>query len=105
MLYVLTIIKKKKKTGWGKGIVREFGIDMYTLLYLKRITNKDLLYSTQFCTMLCGRMDGRGVWGSLGPFAIDLKRHNTVNWLYSNTKCGLPRWCSGKEFTCQCRRD
>ena len=24
----------------------EFGIDMYTLLYLKRITNKDLLYST-----------------------------------------------------------
>ena len=26
--------------GWGKGIVREFGVDMYTLLYLKRITNK-----------------------------------------------------------------
>ena len=21
--------------GWGEGIVREFGIDMYTLLYLK----------------------------------------------------------------------
>ena len=32
--------------GWGEGIVREFGIDMYTLLYLKWITNKDLLYST-----------------------------------------------------------
>ena len=30
----------------GGGIVREFGIDMYTLLYLKWITNKDLLYST-----------------------------------------------------------
>ena len=29
----------------GGGIVREFGIDMYTLLYLKWITNKDLLYS------------------------------------------------------------
>ena len=28
------------------GIVREFGIDMSTLLYLKWITNKDLLYST-----------------------------------------------------------
>ena len=27
-------------------IVRELGIDMYTLLYLKWITNKDLLYST-----------------------------------------------------------
>ena len=30
----------------GKGIVREFEIDMYTLLYLKWITNKVLLYST-----------------------------------------------------------
>ena len=28
------------------GIVREFGMDMYTLLYFKWITNKDLLYST-----------------------------------------------------------
>ena len=26
--------------------VREFEIDMYTLLYLKWITNKDLLYNT-----------------------------------------------------------
>ena len=32
--------------GRGKGIVREFGIDTYTLLYLKWITNKDLLYNT-----------------------------------------------------------
>ena len=32
-------------TGEG-GIVREFGIDKYTLLYLEWITNKDLLYST-----------------------------------------------------------
>ena len=32
--------------GWGKGIIREFGIDRYTLLYLKSVTNKDLLYST-----------------------------------------------------------
>ena len=31
---------------WGEGIVRDFGMVMYTLLYLKRITNKDLLYST-----------------------------------------------------------
>ena len=30
----------------GEGIVREFGMDMYTLLYIKWITNKDLLYST-----------------------------------------------------------
>ena len=31
---------------WGGGRVREFGIDMDTLLYLKQITNEDLLYST-----------------------------------------------------------
>ena len=29
-----------------KGKDREFGMDMYTLLYLKWIINKDLLYST-----------------------------------------------------------
>ena len=28
------------------GIVREFGMDTYTLLYSKWITNKDWLYST-----------------------------------------------------------
>ena len=32
--------------GWGEGTVREFGMDMYTQLYLKWITNKDLLIST-----------------------------------------------------------
>ena len=30
----------------GEGIVRKFGIDMYTLLYLNCIINKDLLNST-----------------------------------------------------------
>ena len=30
----------------GEGIGRKFGKVMYTLLYLKWITNKDLLYST-----------------------------------------------------------
>ena len=32
--------------GWEEGIVREFRMDRYTLLYLKWIMNKDLLYST-----------------------------------------------------------
>ena len=35
------------REGYGEEIVREFGMDIYTLLYLKWITNKDLLYSTQ----------------------------------------------------------
>ena len=38
---------KKMNYGWqGQGIVREFGMVTYTLLYLKWITNKDLLYCT-----------------------------------------------------------
>ena len=32
--------------GWGDGIEGEFGMVMYTLLYLKWITNKALLSST-----------------------------------------------------------
>ena len=32
--------------GWGKRTVREFAKDLYTPLYLRWITNKDLLYST-----------------------------------------------------------
>ena len=38
----------KIQEGWWGGIVRKFGIDMYTLLliYLKQLTNKELLYST-----------------------------------------------------------
>ena len=33
-----------RREGWGEGIVREFGMDMYTLLYLKWITKKNPLY-------------------------------------------------------------
>ena len=41
-------------------------LDMYTLLYLKWITNKDLLYSTwNSAQLLCGRLDVRGVWGRM----------------------------------------
>ena len=36
----------KGKDGGGGEIPREFGMDMYTLLYLKWITNEDLLYRT-----------------------------------------------------------
>ena len=31
---------------WGERIVREFGMDLYTLLYLKHLSNRDLWYST-----------------------------------------------------------
>ena len=59
--------------GRGEGIVWESGMDMYTLLYLKQITNKVLLqstgnssqYSVKTLWLLGGRMKGRnslGVW-------------------------------------------
>ena len=37
----------------GEGIVREFGMDRYTLLYLKWITNKVLLHSKFQHRKLC----------------------------------------------------
>jgi len=69
-----------RKEGKGEGIVREFGMDMYTALCLKWITNRDLLCSTGNSAQ-CGSLDGRGVWGEngsnvyiqLSPFAVHLK--------------------------------
>ena len=41
---------REQTYGWeegrGEGTVKEFWTDMYTLLYLKWITNKDILYGT-----------------------------------------------------------
>ena len=69
-----------KETAQGQRIVRDLGMHMYTLLYLKWITNKDLLFNTGNCSMLCGSLDGRGVWVEwirvyvwLSPFAVHLK--------------------------------
>ena len=75
---------------WGERTVREFGMDMYTLLYLKWITNKVLVYSTGSSAQCCvqpgweGRMDVCiHVWPS--PFAVHLKLAQHC-WLYPNTK-------------------
>ena len=67
--------------GWQEGIVREFGIDMYTRLYLKWITNKDPLYSTgnsaqcYVAAWMGGESEGEWihvyVW--LSCFAVHLK--------------------------------
>ena len=61
--------------------VREFGIDTYTLLYLKWITNKDLLSSTWNSTQChVAAWVGVGFGGEwihvyvrLSPFAVHLK--------------------------------
>ena len=48
-----------------EGIVREFGMDMYTFLYLKWITNKNLLYSTCNSTQCYVPAWMGWVWGTM----------------------------------------
>ena len=51
--------------GGGGRRDREFGMDMYTLLYLKWITNQGpTLWNMGLCHT-CGRLDRRGVWGRM----------------------------------------
>ena len=45
----------------GEGIVRESGMDMYTLLYLKWGTDGPTVKHRELCSMLWGSLDGRGV--------------------------------------------
>ena len=70
----------------GEGIVRDLGMDMHTLLYLKRITNKDLLYVTGNsvqCYVAAWMGGGLGeewiheyIW--LSPFAVHLKLSQNI---------------------------
>ena len=65
----------------GEGTVREFGINMYTLLYLKWLTNKDLLDSTGNPAQCCVAAWMGGEFGEewihgyvwLSPFDVHLK--------------------------------
>ena len=40
--------KQRGQQGAGKEINREFDINIYTLLYMKQVTNKNLLYTRNF---------------------------------------------------------
>ena len=65
----------------GERIVREFGMDRHTWLYLKWITNKDLLYSTgkspqcYVAAWMEGKFGGewKHVYVWLSPAAVHLK--------------------------------
>ena len=50
----------------GGGINWEIGIDICTLLYIKSVTNKDLLYSTgnstQYSVMTCMGVESKKEW-------------------------------------------
>ena len=70
-----------EKDGGGVGIVREFGMEMCTLLYLKWVTNKVLLCSTEnsaqcyVAAWMGGEFGGEWIhvylW--LSPFTVHLK--------------------------------
>ena len=74
-------LRKQTYGCWGEGIVRDFGKVMYTLLYLKWIANKDLLYSTwnsARCYVPGWMRVGFGgewihVYVCLNPFTVHLK--------------------------------
>ena len=64
----------------GDRIVREFWMDMYTLLYLKWIANKDLLYRPGNSSQCYASLDGEGFGGDwihvyvwLSPFTVHMK--------------------------------
>ena len=52
--------------GWG-GRVREFRLDMYTLLAVFKMDNQQgsTVQHMELCLRLCGSLDGRGVGGRM----------------------------------------
>ena len=67
--------------GREEGILREFGMDRYVLLYLKWITTTELLYNTgnsaqcYVAALMGGEFGGEWihVYAWLSPFAVRLK--------------------------------
>ena len=70
----------------GGMIVREFGMDVYTLLYLKWVTSKVLLYSTwdsaqcYAAAWMEGKFRGERIhiYGWLNPFTVHLTLSQTL---------------------------
>ena len=59
---------------------KEFGMNRYTLCYLKWMKQGPAVQHRELWSMPCGSLDGRGVWGEwmhayvwLSPFAVHLR--------------------------------
>ena len=48
-----------------EGVVREFEMDVYTLLRLKRVHHGPALQHMELCSRWCGSRAGREVWGRM----------------------------------------
>ena len=76
-----------------EGIIRELGINMYTLLYLKWIANQGLLYSTGDSVHVMWPPGWEGSLGEKGYVKLygwvallSTWNYHIVNWLYPNIK-------------------
>ena len=75
----------------GRGIIRVFGVD--TVIFKMDNQQGPTVQHRELCSMSCGSLDGRGVWGRMDtciygwvPWLFTWHYHNTVIWLYSSIK-------------------
>jgi len=93
----------------GEGVVREFGMDMDTLLYLTWRTNKDLLSSTrdsaQYSVITSWLPGGRLGDGIVMEFGMDMDTRLYLTWrtnkdLLDSTgnsaQCHVAAWMGGE---------
>ena len=112
-----------------EGIVREFGMDMYTFLYLKWIITRTYCIAQGTLLNVTWQPGWEGSFGENGymymygwiPLLSTWNYHNIVNWLYSNIRQKVkkkkksvfptqpPLWGTGAwiswETISQCRKD
>ena len=75
-------LRKQTYGCWGVGKVRDFGMDMYTPLYLKQISNKDQDYSTGNSAQ-CYAPGWMGVgfgWESVSQFSLSVMSDSATPW-------------------------
>ena len=82
-------LEKELIVAVGEGIVRNFGKVMNTLLYLKWITNRDLLCSTWNCPMLCTSLMGGWLGGESVQFSSAAQSCLTL-WFHGCSTPGFP---------------
>ena len=59
-------LRERNYSYQGVGTVREFGIDINTLLYLKMDNQQGaIVYHWELSSMLCGSLHGMGIWGRM----------------------------------------
>ena len=81
----------------GGGVVREFGIGVYTLLYLQWITTGPAAQHSELCPVSRGSLDGRGLFWEDGYLCVCgwvplLYSWNSVRWLYPNTNKSFKKY-------------